>query len=197
MRTFQKLIGQQKGKVAELVYATDLKSVAARLEGSSPSLPTKPKYDGVMSESKLFFDRVERGAKNLDRVAAFVSKVLRRDTELGFGRRRRLWLPAAATDTNSALPFTMYTGEMPSLEKALDASERLRSGKSTSFTEHIRQSKADIAFGLSPAAEMEEGTALPYGFCQGPVGPMDDILDASSRMRGARPRSKPEQPPEK
>lgn len=28
------------GQVAELVYATDLKSVALRLEGSSPSLPT-------------------------------------------------------------------------------------------------------------------------------------------------------------
>ena len=28
------------GKMAELVYAADLKSVAARLEGSSPSLPT-------------------------------------------------------------------------------------------------------------------------------------------------------------
>jgi putative endonuclease len=28
------------GRVAELVYATDLKSVAARLEGSSPSPPT-------------------------------------------------------------------------------------------------------------------------------------------------------------
>jgi hypothetical protein len=29
-----------KGRVAELVYAADLKSVAARLEGSSPSSPT-------------------------------------------------------------------------------------------------------------------------------------------------------------
>ena len=29
------------GRVAELVYAADLKSVAARLEGSSPSLPTR------------------------------------------------------------------------------------------------------------------------------------------------------------
>ncbi len=33
------------GQVAELVYAADLKSVAARLEGSSPSLPTKREYD--------------------------------------------------------------------------------------------------------------------------------------------------------
>jgi hypothetical protein len=33
----------QLGQMAELVYAADLKSVAARLEGSSPSLPTKIK----------------------------------------------------------------------------------------------------------------------------------------------------------
>jgi hypothetical protein len=37
---------RDEGRVAELVYAADLKSVAARLEGSSPSLPTKNTLKG-------------------------------------------------------------------------------------------------------------------------------------------------------
>jgi hypothetical protein len=38
--------------VAELVYAADLKSVASRLEGSSPSSPTK-KY--ILLSSGVYF----------------------------------------------------------------------------------------------------------------------------------------------
>ncbi len=44
------------GQVAELVYAADLKSVAARLEGSSPSLPTRKNSTDVefFHETKLY-----------------------------------------------------------------------------------------------------------------------------------------------
>ena len=42
-----------------------------------------------------------------------------------FGEHRRLWLPAAGSETNTALPYTLYTGAMPSLELALDASDEL------------------------------------------------------------------------